>query len=72
MTETVMETNALPELLLKLIPTERVRVKEVGGVIQLLPIKESSCSPLRGLAADSKLTVDSFISMTHDEKEMQE
>lgn len=26
--------------------------------------------PLRGLAADSSLTVDEFLTMTHDEKEM--
>ena len=26
--------------------------------------------PLRGLAADSELTVDKFLAMTHDEKEM--
>ena len=70
MTETVMETNALQEVLLKLIPTEKVRVKEVGGVIQLLPVKEDAKSPLRGLASDSKLTVDRFLAITHDEKEM--
>jgi hypothetical protein len=40
-------------------------------IISLTPILEikGNC-PLRGLAADSKLTVDKFLAMTHDEKEL--
>ena len=70
MVETVINTNTLPETLLKLITTEKVRVIEADGVIQLMPIEESIDCPLRGLAADSKLTVSKFLAMTHDEKEM--
>ena len=32
--------------------------------------KRPDFSSLRGLAADSNLTVDKFLAMTHDEKEM--
>jgi len=42
MTETVVNTNTLPEILFKLITTEKVRVKELDGMIQLTPIKESA------------------------------
>ena len=71
MTEMVLNTSTLPEPLLRLIRTEKVKVNEINGVISLTPILEikNGC-PLRGLAADSKLTVDKFLAMVHDEKEM--
>ena len=72
MMETVMNTNTLPEFLFKMIPTEKVRVKEIDGMIQLMPVKENADCPLRGLAADSTLTVEKFLAMTHDEKEMRQ
>ena len=70
MVETVINTNALPEVLFKLISTEKVRIKEIDGMIQLVPFKENIDCPLRGLAADSNLTVEKFLAMTHDEKEL--
>ena len=70
MAETVMNKNALPEILLKLIPTEMVRLIQINGMIQLIPIKEIIDCPLRGLAADSNLTVDKMLAMSHDEKEL--
>ena len=72
MVETVMNTKALPEVLLKLIPTEKVRVIETDGMTQLMPVNENADCPLRGLAADSELTVDQFFAMTHDEKELRQ
>ena len=71
MTEIVLKTSTLPEPLLCMIRTEKVKVNEANGVISLTPILEikGNC-PLRGLAADSKLTVEKFLAMTHDEKEM--
>ena len=72
MSETVMSTKALPEILMRLIPTEKVRVIETGGMIQLMPVMENTDCPLRGLAADSKLTVDKFLALTHDDKEMRQ
>ena len=73
MTEMILNTSMLPEPLLRLIRAEKVKVNELNGVISLTPIVEikSDC-PLRGLAADSNLTVDSFLDMTHDEKEMRQ
>ena len=72
MTEIVLNTDTLPEPLFRLIRTEKVKVNEVGGVISLIPIMESKNDcPLRGLAADSNLTVDKFLAMTHDDKELE-
>ena len=68
MAELVLDTNTLPESLLQMIRSEKVKVNETNGVISLTPIVgiKGDC-PLRGLAADSKLTVEKFIAMTHDE-----
>ena len=72
MTEMVLDTNTLPEPLFRLISAEKVKINEVNGIINLIPIYvegKSDC-PLRGLAADSSLTVDRFLAMTHDETEL--
>jgi len=71
MTEMVLSAKILPEPLYRMIRTEKVKVSEANGIISLTPILEvqNGC-PLRGLAADSSLTVDTFLAMTHDEKEM--
>jgi len=73
MTEKVMNTNALPEVLFRLIKTEKVRVKELDGMIQLMPVKENAdCTiGLRGLfAGDSNMTVDKFLERKRTDKEL--
>ncbi len=72
MVEMILNARTLPEPLCRLIRTEKVRVNEAGdGVIRLIPIAESSADcPLLGLTADSGLTVDKFLAMTHDGTEM--
>jgi hypothetical protein len=72
MTEMILNARTLPEPLFKLIRTEKVKVNETNGIINLIPIKESESEcPLLGLTADSGLTVDKFLAMTHDETEME-
>lgn len=71
MSEMVLYVKTLPELLYRMIPAERVKVSETNGIISLTPIMEAQGGcPLRGLAAESSLTVDKFLAMTHDEKEI--
>ena len=71
MSELVLNTNTLPEPLVRLFHVEKVRVRESGGVVSLIPVTEGDLyCPLRGLAADSNLTVEKFLAMTHDEKEI--
>ena len=73
LTDTVMNTTALPEVLFSLIKTEKVRIKEDDGVIQLLPIQEKpDCTiGLRGiLAGNASLTVNSYLERKQQEKEL--
>ena len=51
MTDTVTTKTALPEILFDLIKTEKVRVKENDGFIQLWPIMDKKVSeePKKGL-----------------------
>ena len=73
MRDTVMNTTALPEILFKLITTEKVRVKESGGVIQLVPVIENAdCTVgLRGILADyDEMSVDSFLHRKHADAEL--
>ncbi|MCL2486444.1 MAG: hypothetical protein FWE86_02450 [Oscillospiraceae bacterium] len=73
MTDTVMYRNALPELLFRLIPTEKVRVTEADGVVQLVPIKETDdCTVgLRGLFAGCPaMSVDKFLERKHADKDL--
>ena len=75
MTEIVLDTNTLPEPLFRLISAAKVKVKvnETNGIVNLIPIVTSKDDcPLRGLAADSSLTVDKLLAMTHDETELRQ
>ena len=69
MTEMVLNTNTLPEPLFRLISTEKVKVSESGGIINLIPIMESkSDCPLLGIAADCGFTVDEFLARKREDK----
>ena len=73
MTETVMSTTALPEILLKLINTEKVRVKEGDGIIQLMPVKENIdfTIGLRGILANyDEMSVDRFLERKRADAEL--
>ena len=73
MMETVMNTSTLPEFLFKMIPTEKVRVKEVDGEIRLMPIDDQIdyIAKLRGsLAAYPELSVDKFWERKRADKEL--
>ena len=91
MSEMILNTTTLPETLLRLIRAEKVKVREAGGEIRIVPIHErpAADNPLAtkhatiavedklrrlydlcGSGADLEMTVDSFIAMTHNEKEL--
>ena len=70
MSEMILSVKALPETLFKIIPTERVKLRQTGNVISLTPLREvtkDEC-PLLGLTAGSRLTVDKFLAMTREDK----
>ena len=73
MRASIVKLNALPELLYRLISTEKVRVSEVNGIVQLEPVKaEIDCTVgLRGMfAGDINMTVDRFLERKQAEKEL--
>ncbi len=73
MTEMILDAKTLPESLFKLIRTDKVKVNEDNGIVNLIPINENKADcPLLGLTADSGLTVDKFLAMTHDGTEIGE
>ena len=73
MSETVMSITALHEFLIKIITTEKVRVKEVDGIVQLIPVKANTdCTiGLRGILADyDNMSVDKFLERMRADKEL--
>jgi hypothetical protein len=71
MAELVISTRSLPEPLFRMIRTEKVKVSETNGIVNLTPIIDSkSRCPLRGIAADSSLTVEKLYALTHDAREL--
>jgi len=69
MAEMVLNTSSLPEPLLRMIRTKRVKVREADGEIRLTPIMEGC--PLRGMFADGKLSADKFMANKQAEKELE-
>ena len=73
MTEMVLNTSTLPELLSRIIPTEKVRVVEGDGEIRLIPVEEpiDYIAKLRGsLAAYPEMSVDKFLARSRADKEL--
>ena len=74
MTETVVKTESLPEVLLKLISTEKVKISKTESEIRLMPIQENyDCTiGLRGLFANyPEMSVDSFLERKRRDKELE-
>jgi len=60
MTNTVLNMQSLPEMLFRLIRTEKVLIQESeNGVVSLTPVREGS--GLRGIAKKSKLTTEKLL-----------
>ena len=70
MSEMVLSVKSLAESLFDMIPTEKVKVRQSNGIISLIPLREATKNecPLLGLAADSTLTVEKFLTMTREDK----
>ena len=72
MTDMVLNTNTLPEPLLRLIRTEKVKVHETDGEVRLTPIVETKGGcPLRGMFADGKISTEKFMERKQAEKELE-
>ena len=74
MTDLVLSKAALQDVLMKLITTEKVRVSERDGVIQLLPVRDNDSGDetfgIRGMfAGDPNMTVEKFLERKRADKE---
>ena len=73
MNEMILYTRTLPEPLFQLIPTEKVKIREMNGEIRLTPVKEvASGCPLLGMYSDGKLTIDKFLNWKREDKELEQ
>jgi hypothetical protein len=71
MTDTVLNTDSLQETLLRLIRTEKVRLRETDGEIRITPVAEvCDCTTgLRGmLAGNDDMSLDKFLERKHADK----
>jgi hypothetical protein len=75
MSDMVLDTNILPETLLRLIKTDKVIIHEAtNGVISLTPVNNASADSidkLFGMLADSDLSVEKFMAQKQAEKELE-
>ena len=75
MVEMLLDTNTLPESLIRLVHAEKVKVRKAYGEIRLTPVKAGgvglSC-PFLGMFADGKVSVSKFIASKRLEKALEQ
>jgi virulence-associated protein VagC len=73
MNDLILNTNTLPEPLLRLVDSDKVRIRKEGRVITMVPIEESfDCvAGLRGmLAGNNAISVDKFLERKRADREL--
>jgi len=72
-TNLVLDTKTLPEVLHRLLKTDKVKVNEIDGEVRLTPIlQEDAGCPLLGVAADCGFSVDDFLKRKRIEKVLED
>jgi hypothetical protein len=74
MQSTVMDINALPSFLFRMMPSQKVRVSEMDGIIQLAPVEEvEDCTDgLRGMFKNNpEMSVEKFLERKRADKELE-
>ncbi|MCL2499919.1 MAG: hypothetical protein FWE90_06230 [Defluviitaleaceae bacterium] len=75
MSEMILQVKILPEPLLKLINTEKVKVRREHGEIRLIPIeakvKKNNILPILGMYSDGKLTVENYLKQKRIDRELE-
>jgi hypothetical protein len=72
MTELVLETNTLPEPLIRLIHAEKVKVRKAHGEVRLTPVTPAKeYCPFWGMLTDGRLTSEKFMADKRLEKELE-
>ena len=72
MTEMVLDTRTLPEPIMRMIHTRKVKIRENRGDFVITPIREENVEcPLFGMFADGKISAEKFIARKQAEKELE-
>ena len=72
MTEMVLDTRTLPDPIMRLVHTKRIKVRKSHGDILITPIREeNSDCPFFGMFADGKVSVDKFLARKQEDKELE-
>ena len=72
MTEMVLDTRTLPEPIMRMIHTKKVKIRKQQEDFVITPIREDAVEcPLLGMFADGKISVDKFIARKQAEKELE-
>jgi hypothetical protein len=70
MSEVVLRTEALPEALLKLIKTDKVRLIEEKGDFHIIPLRGGS--GLLGKGISDNMSTEKFLEYKREEREIEE
>ena len=72
MTELVLDTRTLPEPIMRMIHTKKVKVREAQGDFVITPIQDESTEcPLLGMFADGKISAEKFMARKQAEKALE-
>ena len=78
MNEIILNTNTLPEPLLRMFKSERVKVRQADGVVSLWPMPgppmpgpPEGLDQLFGMFSDGTMSVDKFLAEKHAEKDLE-
>ena len=71
MSETVVNVQTLPEAILKLFPSGKVKIREDNGIVTLIPVKKDEECPLFGFFSDGKLSTEKYMAQKQIEKELE-
>jgi len=73
MTETVLDIQTLPDVILSKISTKKVKVCEENGTITLTPFSDENprFDHLVGMFSDGKISIDDFLAEKQMEKELE-
>ena len=74
MGEIIMNVNTLPEMIIRLFPGGKVRVREENGALTILPAQtdyEDDVCPLYGFLGGGRLSTEGFLEQKRLDKELE-
>jgi len=62
----------MPDILMRIVKTKQVKIREADGIVTLIPIQERKESPLRGFLGDGKFSTEKYFEQKRLDKELEE